>query len=201
MSRPLAEWRFDRNSSSVLLDSSGNGYHSLIRGPGVSFLRDAASNTSYMRFNGSTDVVDFPTTSFEFGLRNFAVEATLRYSSYAVLAAKRTHSNSSSDATPWVTFVYQGLFCFQISINVYCSTRAVNDSAWHTVRAERRNGMCSLFVDGSLDGGGACNFSIANGLRFSLLSQYVMNTYTHRFIGDIAKIAIYVDNALGGPLC
>jgi hypothetical protein len=78
VSTPLAEWKFDRNRTS-LLDSSGNGFHSTIRGPLV-FRQE--NGVAYLHCHGANDVINFPNTTFDgFGLRSFAFEAKLRFTS------------------------------------------------------------------------------------------------------------------------
>lgn len=76
--RPLAEWKFNRQSA-ILLDSSGHGYHSSFK-ENDNYRLIADNNVTYINFNG-TIVIDFSNETMNgLGLRDFAVEATLRFS-------------------------------------------------------------------------------------------------------------------------
>jgi hypothetical protein len=178
VSVPLGEWRFDRSNSYLLLDASGNGHHApLLDGsttdPTATTTADAMNNVTYTRFSGNRYVELGQPTEFDFGARDFAVEATIRIRSTApmVIAAKRS-LNASSSSSYWTVGFNNGKLNLQMSsVLLLTSTNQLDDSGWHNVRASRSAGQCELVVDQVSVGSTPCAEAIEPGLNLTLLAQ------------------------------
>lgn len=201
VARPLADWRLNQNSSTAF-DSSSNAFHSRfsgIAGKEYTFKSDTSGAlSSYTSFNGSC--IDFgDLRGFEFGARDFSVEASVRFSLVGIMVIVANRGDPSLGY--WVLYVNGGLY-FEIPGLGIAASPKINDNQWHVVRAQRIAGYCDLFVDNVHRNGGNCFSFVRRGNPLTIGGQYYpqLGTLVSSFIGDIANVSIYVDKFLGS-LC
>jgi hypothetical protein len=199
---PFALWRLGQNSSEVR-DSSDSGFNGTFLGPVNNNDCDA-----YTTFNGAS-YIDFGTLNgFQFATRDFAVEATVRFSSLGTLTlVARRHDIS----TPYFSLAaYMGSISFEVGsshsdfVNMNSNEQRFNDGVWHVARGERRSGLCYIYVDEVLRAPPKnCSYDLElNVGSLTISAEFYPNFGVPCcfFVGDMANATIYVDS-LPDSLC
>jgi hypothetical protein len=218
LARPLARWRLNQNSSTVL-DASGNGFDGQIIGvPGVDYEFQSVNGSNFTTFTGKAAFIEFGDLGgIQFGLRDFAVEATIRYSSTSLADSVIAFFGRDCYSSYWAFYLINGILGFQVGNSRFYpngvdgdfqrigSPSSLADNKWHRVQALRLDGSCYMLVDNNpvalaMD----CSYDIAPGGSLLVGAQYcALREYStiEYFVGDMIDVSVNVDTLPGQQLC
>ena len=150
---PLTRWRLDQNST-IAFDSSGNGFNGQFIGiTGKDYVVTNESGLVFTSFRGASYIDFGDLNGFQFGTRDFAIEAIFRVGTARRVNPILTKRKDCSAAALQIWVHNDGLLHFLFIDNAggrsdLNSSSIANDSQWHTFRAVRRGNESELFFDG-----------------------------------------------------